>query len=107
MCAAFGLNGAQNLKRIERFAWINHGCSMAEASEITHDHAETMIEWDRDAHSVAETDAGGVTDLNPVVEQIVMGQRYALWKPSRAACKLNVHSIVDIQRRSSLEKRCI
>src|ERR1700688_376447 len=94
--AALFLDGTQYLERVECLAGVHHGGGVCETGEISHHHAEAMIQRDREADADCRADAGGLPDVQPVIQQVVVGECYSLRKPGRTAGELNVARIVAL-----------
>src|ERR1700688_2808674 len=94
--AALFLDGTQDLERVECLAGVHHGGGVGETGEISHYHAEAVIQRYREAHTVRRADAGGLPDLQPIIQQVVVGERYSLRKPGRTAGELDVARIVAL-----------
>jgi len=95
--AALGLYGFKRGERIEPFARIDHRRPVGQAAEIADHHATAVIERYRYAYPVALGELHCLPEKEPVVEDVVVGQRGALWKAGRAAGELDVYRIVELQ----------
>src|ERR1700722_10421671 len=94
--AALFLDGTQYLERVECLAGVHHGGGVSETGEISHYHAEAVIQRNWKADAVCRADPGSLPDLQPIIQQIVVGERYSLRKPGRTAGELNVARIVAL-----------
>src|SRR5882672_8188569 len=93
---ALFLDGTQYLERVECLAGVHYGGGVGETGEISHHHAEAVIQRDWKADAVCGADAGGLPDLQPVIQQVVVRESYALGKAGGTAGELNVVRIVAL-----------
>jgi len=71
---------------------------MGQATEIADHHAKAMIERYRNAYSVALGEFHCLAKAEPVVQDVVMAECGALWKPGRAAGELDIDRIIELQQ---------
>ena len=71
---------------------------MRQAAEIADHHAKAVVKRHRDAHAVTLGELHRLAEEEAVVEDVVVGQRRALWKTGRAAGELDIDRIVKLQR---------
>ena len=70
---------------------------MRHTAEISDHHAEAVIERHRDAYPVTLGELHCLAQKEPVVQDIVVAEGGALWKPGRAAGELDVYRVVELQ----------
>src|SRR6266404_7034694 len=79
--------------------WIDHCCRMSHTTEVSHHHAETMIQRYRNAHAGTRLDSGRFSHEEGIVDQIVMRKGGAFRQSRGAARELDIDGIVDLNRR--------
>ena len=102
--AFFLFDRLQRRQRIKTFAGIDHGRAERDGSEIAHHHAKAVIERHGNADAVLFRQPHRAADEIAVVEDVVMRQRHALGRARGAAGELDIHRIVELQRRSQFGK---
>src|SRR5271163_3841182 len=95
--AALGLDCLQSVERVETLARKHHRRAMRQAGEVAEHHAKTMIKRHRDAQPIVFAEPHRLADEETVVEDVVVGERGALWKARGATSELDVYRIVELQ----------
>ena len=75
---------------------------MAERSEVSHHHAEAVVEGHGYTDPILFAVATALSDEVTVVEDVVVTQRSALREAGGAAGVLDVDRLVEVQRRHAL-----
>src|SRR5207245_1857697 len=94
--------GFQSLKRAEVRSGEDHRGAMRHASQVTQDHAETMIKGHWNAEPIAVGQVHPFTRPETVVKNIMVAEHRALGKAGRAGSVLDVDNIVEVERRLAL-----
>ena len=102
--AALRLDGAEHREGIEPLARDDHAGPVRHAGEVAEDHAEAVIERHRNAEPIILRQAHGLAHEEPVVEDIVMGERRALGVAGRAAGELDIDRVVELKLRPDLRQ---
>src|SRR5436190_21669229 len=82
--AALRLDGFERGERLEALARIHHRRAMRQAAEIADHHAKAVVKRHWDAHAVTLGELHRLAEEEAVVEDVVVGERRALWKTGRA-----------------------
>ena len=83
--------------RIISLSGVDHRSPARHGCKITQDHAEAMIERNRNADAVLDGEIDGLSRKITIVENVAMRKRCPLWKTRRAAGELYVDGIVRSQ----------
>ena len=92
-------DGGERRARIKGFSRINHGRAMNETSQIAHHHPKAMIKRYGNAEAISRNQANIQTDEIAIIENVIMGQRRALWQTGRARRKLNIDRLIGVKTR--------
>ncbi len=77
---------------------------MGDAGEVAQDHAEAMVERDRDADLVVRPELLRLADEEAVVEDVVVGERRPLGRAGGAAGELDVDRLVELEPAGELDQ---
>ena len=89
--------GLQRGKRLEGGTRINHRGAMGHAAEVTHDHAEAVIQRHRNHQPVMLGELQAFTNHVAVVEDVVVTEGGAFGEPRGARGVLNIDRVVELQ----------
>src|SRR2546423_9504771 len=103
--AAFAGYGFERMCGAEVRRGQYHGRAMADTSQISKHHPETMVERNGNTEPVLMSKPHALGDPKAIVKNIVMGERRALRKSGRPRGILNVDSVVEIQAGLPLGKQ--
>src|SRR5690348_13030913 len=75
----------------------DHGRAMRNARQVSNNHAETMVKRNGNADSVIAGKPHFLAYIEPVVDDVMVGQHGPFRKASRARGVLDVDYVIEIQ----------
>src|SRR5262249_57000871 len=103
--APLPLHGLERGGRLEAGGGDDDAGAVRGAGEVTENHAEAVVERHRDADPIGLGVPAAFPDEEPVVDDVVVGQRRALGEAGRPAGVLDVYRVVEGQPRLARGQR--
>ena len=98
------LHGLQHGSRIKRIAGQNHGRAVADAGQVAHHHAETVVQGHGDDQPVLVGKAHQLSHEMAIVQNVAVAERRALGPAGSAAGVLDIDGVVRGQLRLALRQ---